>query len=63
MAHNVKRLFKKCIEINQSQVHTKSTGLTRILNTIKTLTHNRGLYVTEIDNDLPSQNPTGKGIT
>lgn len=35
MAHNVKQLFKKCIEINQSQVHTKSTGLTRILNTIK----------------------------
>ncbi|GAL12721.1 hypothetical protein JCM19233_3715 [Vibrio astriarenae] len=27
--HNVKHLFKKCIEFQQKQAHTKNTGLTR----------------------------------
>ncbi|CAH1525691.1 hypothetical protein THZG08_250093 [Vibrio owensii] len=32
LAHNVKHLFKKCIEINQSEVQTNFTGLTRTIN-------------------------------
>lgn len=29
LSHNVKQLFKKCIEINQAEVQTNITGLTR----------------------------------